>query len=204
MERSSITRAKILDCAKRLYSQSGYHDTQISDIIQDVKIGRGTVYQYFNNKEHIFISLLELFYDEWEKVSAIDISLEELRSMTARDYLRIRLGQTFNYFDSDHDRANIILRTSLGLGGPFETKVSRLEKKITVNITNDLKLGIRNGHIHENIDLEFASNFIAGAIFRISFHYFVKNRSQKKAKEMELITEKAFNMVAPAIFIKSN
>ncbi len=47
----------ILDRAKHLFSLKGYYNTQISDIVDDAKIARGTVYQYFRNKKEILYAI---------------------------------------------------------------------------------------------------------------------------------------------------
>ncbi len=200
MSRAAETRIKILEQAKRLYSQTGYFDTQISDIIREAKIGRGTVYQYFKNKEDIFLTLLEIFYKEWEQESSTNFTIEELASMSPKEYLRRRIDQTLNYFASDNDRTNIILRISLGLGGDFEISIKKIEKRITTIITNDLKLAIHNGHVDKDLDLDLASNFIAGALFRVSYFYFARNRRQKQSRSLEVMAEKITELVASGIF----
>jgi len=200
MSRAVETKNNILEHAKRLYSQTGYFDTQISDIIREAKIGRGTVYQYFKNKEDIFLSLLEIFYKEWEQESSITPSLEELAAMTEKDYLNHRIQQTLAYFAKDTDRTNIILRISPGLGGDFESSIKKIEKRLTNIITNDLKFGIRNGHIDKETDLDFTANFIAGALFRVSYFYFARNKRQKAARDLDVIAKKVTALISSGIF----
>ena len=200
MSRAAETKNNILEHAKRLYSQTGYFDTQISDIIKDAKIGRGTVYQYFKNKEDIFLSLLEIFYREWEQESSIIPSLEELAGMTREDFLFLRIHQTLQYFSRDNDRTNIILRITPGLGGDFESAIKKFEKRLTIIITNDLKLGIRNGHVSEDLDLDLAANFIAGALFRVSYYYFARNKRQRGAKDLKNIAQKVTALISRGIF----
>lgn len=200
MSRAAETRNKILEQAKRLYSQTGYFNTQISDIIREAKIGRGTVYQYFKNKEDIFLTLLEQFYQEWVAESNISFKAEELTAMKPEDYLLLRIEQTLHYFASDNDRTNIILRISLGLGGDFESSIKRIEKRLTSLISNDLKLGIRNGHISEDLDLDLTSNFIAGALFRVGYHYFSRDRKQKKVRDIKKIAKKTTALIGSGIF----
>ena len=62
----------ILDCAKKLFSERGYYQTHISDIVKEVQIARGTVYQYFDNKDDIFITLVEDYYSKWRSMVSIE------------------------------------------------------------------------------------------------------------------------------------
>lgn len=200
MSRAAETRNKILEHAKQLYSQTGYFDTQISDIIREAKIGRGTVYQYFKNKEDIFLTLLEIFYKEWEQESSIIPSLEELTLMTPQDYLALRIEQTLTYFAKDNDRTNIILRISPGLGGEFELPIKKFEKRLTNIVNNDLKLGIRNGFVDKEIDLDLTANFIAGALFRVSYHYFARNKRSRNTRDLHLIAQKVTSLITSGVF----
>ncbi len=200
MSRAAQTRNKILEHAKRLYSQTGYFDTQISDIIREAKIGRGTVYQYFKNKEDIFLSLLESFYLQWEEESSITPTREELLTMTHHDYLLRRIQQTLNYFARDKDRTNIVLRISLGLGRDFESSIKKIEKRLINIIVNDLKLAIRTGFTNKDLDLDLSANFIAGAIFRVSYHYFARTRRPKSARDLNAIAEKVTTLISQGVF----
>jgi len=50
----------ILDAAKTIFSEAGFHGTSISNIAKKANIGDGTVYLYFKNKEDILIQLFDL------------------------------------------------------------------------------------------------------------------------------------------------
>ena len=52
-------REEILSAAISAFSNKGYHDTSISDIIENAGIARGTFYLYFENKRQIFDSVLD-------------------------------------------------------------------------------------------------------------------------------------------------
>lgn len=66
-KKSEQRKQQILDCAKHLFAQKGYQAAQISDICDELKIARGTVYQYFDNKEHIFATLIAQYFENMNK-----------------------------------------------------------------------------------------------------------------------------------------
>jgi len=204
MPKTQDTKNIILEHAKTLFSEKGYYDTQISDIINSAKIGRGTVYQYFANKETIFMTLLESFYDEWQKSVEINLSADEMKNITPVSYFGHRIRQTLIFLANDQERTHLILRTGIGLGGDFESFISRFEKKITLMVSNDLKLGIKNGFLKPDLDVEFASNLIAGGILRIAYFYFVNKHRQCNAKNIDTITDKILNMYVPGIFLEKS
>lgn len=50
------TAIKILDAAKTLFNTRGLRKTTVEEIARDAGIGKGTVYNYFDNKEAIFLA----------------------------------------------------------------------------------------------------------------------------------------------------
>jgi AcrR family transcriptional regulator len=61
-------KRQILECAKKLFAQKGYYQTQISDIQQAAGVARGTIYQYFKNKDDIFMTILENLHLEMRDI----------------------------------------------------------------------------------------------------------------------------------------
>ncbi len=91
----------ILDCAKKLFSKKGYYNTQISDIVKTAKIARGTIYQYFLNKDDIFITLLENYYKKWEQTILVKADDIDIKAITGPDFLRYRIKNTLLFFSND-------------------------------------------------------------------------------------------------------
>ena len=54
-------RDRLVDSAKNAFARKGYYATSISEIVQHAGIARGTFYHYFDNKLHIFESILDSF-----------------------------------------------------------------------------------------------------------------------------------------------
>jgi len=51
----------ILDSAEKLFTEKGYSDTSINEIAEDADFSRTSVYQYFTNKEEIYLHILERY-----------------------------------------------------------------------------------------------------------------------------------------------
>jgi AcrR family transcriptional regulator len=58
-QRRDQTRARLLDAAKELFSQHGYHRTQVMDIVSSARVSAGTFYRYFEDKQGIFFAIAE-------------------------------------------------------------------------------------------------------------------------------------------------
>lgn len=78
----------IYNCAKELFSQKGFKDTNISEITQKAGIAVGTFYNYYPSKEKLF---MDIFIDENTKLKrqcmrSLDLSkspLEIVKQMLA-------------------------------------------------------------------------------------------------------------------------
>lgn len=57
-------RQKLLECALTLFSEKGYINTPVREIIDMSGYGTGTFYKYFNNKEDILKILLEDLFEQ--------------------------------------------------------------------------------------------------------------------------------------------
>ena len=52
---------EILDAAERLFHSKGYNKCTVNDILNEVKIAKGTFYYYFKSKEELMDGILERF-----------------------------------------------------------------------------------------------------------------------------------------------
>ena len=59
MKDADERKNEILDAAERIFSQKGFEQTSISDIIETVGVARGTIYYHFKSKESIMDALIE-------------------------------------------------------------------------------------------------------------------------------------------------
>lgn len=74
---------RIIDAAKKEFSENNFYEASINKIIKDAGIPRGSFYQYFENKEDLFIYLLEqcsnlLFEEVVEKCEGKKCSIFDL------------------------------------------------------------------------------------------------------------------------------
>jgi AcrR family transcriptional regulator len=56
----SVMKQKILDSAMRFFLEKGYISTSIQNIADDCGVAKGSVYNFFNSKEDLFIEVLKL------------------------------------------------------------------------------------------------------------------------------------------------
>jgi TetR/AcrR family fatty acid metabolism transcriptional regulator len=77
---------KILNSAIKIIGQKGFHGAKVKDIANDAGVADGTIYNYFNNKEDILITIFKVKLEEYvnmakEEIIGIDNPEEKLRTL---------------------------------------------------------------------------------------------------------------------------
>jgi len=194
-------KKQILECAKKLFAQKGYYQTQISDIQHAAGVARGTIYQYFKNKDDIFMTLLENLHTEMRDIISSKPENYEEDFSDGKKVFKYRIRKAFALFANDPDYCNILLRVGLGLGDNFECILRRFDNQMVELIKAYLISGIKLGRIKPNIDTELMSNLIGGAFMRMAYYYGVTGKGRKK-EEFEKLTEEFVETFAYGIFLE--
>ncbi len=72
-------RARILQAARNVFAQHGYHGATIGEIAAEAGLSNGAVYYNFANKEDLFLALL----DQWRTELITDVQIAAGRSGSA-------------------------------------------------------------------------------------------------------------------------
>ena len=118
MAKGEDTRERILDAALSIFSNKGYHDTRMDEIVEASDTSKGSIYFYFPNKERLFLALVDQFADLLERRVIEAVEGEEQGIMQVRAALQACL-ETFGRYRRP---AKILLVQAVGLGTVFEKK----------------------------------------------------------------------------------
>ncbi len=59
-------RFEIMEAAVRVFARRGYREATIDEIAEEARFGKGTIYNYFESKEHLFTEIIKMLFDEME------------------------------------------------------------------------------------------------------------------------------------------
>lgn len=193
--KGKLRKRQILDCAKQLFAKKGYYKTHIEDVLREAEIGKGTFYQYFKNKEDLFISLLVKFLDEWEE--AVLVTTTNLVEKDLRMYYWTLIKRSLVFFKENEDLCNIYLRVGPGTDDIFEPYIEKFEEKMLQYVKNDLSRGVAAGTVRNDIDIELMANIILGAFFRIDYYYFALKK--KTSRDIDAMTDQFYALIRNGI-----
>lgn len=160
-EKRARRRKDILDAALRVFSDKGYHQTRIADIIEEASIARGTFYLYFDSKSAIFHELLEDVLTRIdESVSGVDL---EPGARPVREQLLSTVRRLFAVFRSDRALAKLILREAVGLDEEVDAMLDGFYGRLHDWLRESLANGQRIGLIRQ-IDTDLTSWLILGSV----------------------------------------
>lgn len=74
--RATDTRQRILEAARRLFHEQGFHATGIATILREAQVNSGSLYHFFESKEALLVAVLEWYADNLgpEVMDAVEAS----------------------------------------------------------------------------------------------------------------------------------
>lgn len=124
------TRRTIVNCAINFFKEKGFYETFMEEIAEKSDVSKGTLYNYFQDKESILVDYFQLLTADYGK--EIKESLKRSRDITSR--LNNLLDFINNLFRNNIDLAAIYFRYRMQApldSNPFDNpKRSGLEDSI--------------------------------------------------------------------------
>lgn len=197
--KSKDRKQQIIECAKKLFSKNGFYETQIIDIVKELRISKGNPYQYFKNKEDLFLQLIDYIYNQWIEFRVPEDKFKHLN--TPYNYLYNKISKIIYFFDYDVDSANILLRIGPGINKTIEPFVEKMEHTFIEYIKKNLREGKQNNVIEKDADIELLSYIILGVISRVSYYYLIQRKAKNTSVDIENLIDKIVSSLA-LIFLK--
>ena len=172
-----------MEAAITVFSRTGYHRAKIKDIADEAGVGKGTVYEYFETKEDLFLQAGELLFDQYvetQKMSmdAVADSKEMIRTLiaTTLENAVIWTGMMYLTIDvwSEMDRKG------------EEDKLRRLVKNMLTKMIDIFSQYIREGQergVFKQFDTQLMSYIVLASLDGLVFQLLI-NREAFDTKEM--------------------
>lgn len=162
----------IVESAKRLFAEQGYHNTTVSDIIVDSKIARSTFYAHFESKLDIFQILVKRYSEILlEAVLSINISRAAGAEPLARQ-IREMTDLLVDVIDRNRDLTTLLITAPLGHDNDFDRGVQEFFSAVLLAIRRLLVEGIEGGTIRR-MDPDIISYVILGSVKQILLQWLV-------------------------------
>ncbi|MDR7434458.1 MAG: TetR/AcrR family transcriptional regulator [Armatimonadota bacterium] len=143
IERKELTRRQILEAARQVFSERGYHGTSMDDIAQASGTSKGALYFHFSSKEELFHALVE----EFAQILAEEVAQAIQRERGAVAKVEAALRTVLEAASRHRQLAKIVLVEWNGLGPAFAERRFQLRSLMADLIKTQLDEAVEEGRI---------------------------------------------------------
>lgn len=165
-------RNRILAAAISVFARKGFFHAKISEIAQEAGVADGTIYLYFENKDHLLISIFE---DEMDKIiRRFRTALEQQDTSVAK--LRTFIRQHAEVAIGNPDLAHV-LQVELRQSSTFMSDYTPIKFREFLELLEDIiREGQNSGAFRPDIHPGVIKRAIFGAIDELALHWILNGR----------------------------
>lgn len=159
----SDKRQRIIQAAIKVFASHGYHPARVEQIAAMADVGKGTVYEYFQSKEHVFQEVLAHIMEEYvQAISAV---------AGQADHVRERLEQlllvNIEFVSRHRDMAQLLLSDHPSLGDEGHHKFIAQRNRCLAVMQQIISEGIASGQLRP-VNPELAALLLDGAVSAVA------------------------------------
>jgi TetR/AcrR family fatty acid metabolism transcriptional regulator len=178
-----LKRKRILRAAIEVFAEKGFFSARMTDVAKEAGVADGTLYLYFEGKEHLLISVFDDIMKQFigriqHEISKVDAPLEKLRAM-----VRIHMET----LGADRPLAHVLqieTRHSRRFMNLFTR--GRLGEYLNV-IRLIIEEGQASGTIRDDISPGLAINFVFGSVDELVTSWLLADEPTNLAAQAEQI-----------------
>ncbi|MEF2145741.1 MAG: TetR/AcrR family transcriptional regulator [Desulfovibrionaceae bacterium] len=155
------TKDRIMEVARKMISEIGYHGTTTAALAKEAGISEGTIYRHFENKEDILLHILQELDD---KYSAFLQSLRSIKDGEPGTIERIVKGHV--QFTSDNIADLKIVLSSYALLSPSKQSMTSVIERMHDFFRDCMHRSIQLGVIHE-VNVESTAKVLVALLLGI-------------------------------------
>lgn len=158
-------RIHIIQAAATVFARNGYANTNVADIAREAKVGKGTLYEYFDSKELLFFAVFEWFVREMTAHATVSISKI---TGTAADRLRALSESIMDAWEPALELETLFMEfwaasASSSLRDRFKAAFRTSYRAFRRIIGDLIREGIQAGQFRPDIDIDGVTAVMVGA-----------------------------------------
>jgi AcrR family transcriptional regulator len=160
---SQEKRRRVLDCAKRAFARRGYSGANVNVVAREAGISVGSLYQYFQSKENLFLSLIE------ESHATLTAVVDDIFARVPGFFNRVEalLRAAVEWSQKDPDLLNLYIACTTAELAPLAAKLSgRIESVAAQRYPQMVAEAKKRGEIDAGLS-ETATAFCLDNLFLI-------------------------------------
>jgi AcrR family transcriptional regulator len=183
------TKEKILESAKKLFSNYGYSAVSMSEIAKEVKITKAALYYHFKSKKEIYLEVMqksfEALLEKLKKPIGLKTTFEKKFHQTLMAYLEFSLNEK-NPIQETIQKISRLDRTTIKF-------TQKLQWQIIKKFEDLIKEGQKKKKLLSNLSSRAVARFVIGLMdTTVVQKDFVKNKKFNPKKSVNEIMKLLF------------
>jgi len=189
-------REQLIQAALQAFGKKGYHAAQVSDIIEEANVARGTFYLYFEGKREIFADVLSRIFDEIQ-ILIRNIPYDAFGAIPAQLLGNIRRVTELLFKNPLYIK--LIFSDAVGLDSEFDSQLRQFYDKILDYIRRGLRQGQAMGFVREG-NIEVLALCLLGCMKEVFYQSILgKTLPMSEDIEREIYTFVVNSIVHPGL-----
>lgn len=176
---------QILAVAKKIFAKNGFRRTQMEDIADALQIGKGTLYNYFDNKKSLFLAVYEQGMTKLcQTIRSILASITDPKQRIA-----VAVKIFFEFFEQDRELIEIQMQVRSEFKDDYRRMFLALYSDYIVDIQKNLQNGMGTGAFRQ-LDIESTSDAMSALTQGVLQNFYIREfgGSGKLTDKIEPVT----------------
>ena len=159
-----------MDASRKIFLKKGYKNASLVEVADDTKIGRRTIYRYFENKELLLIKVLTNGFDDFNK-HLENIVYED--GITSSNKLKVLFDNYLSYFLSNPEMLRLMSMVDVNISD--FTKESKVYRNLvaTTAFADEILMGIlieakNDGSVSSNVGADVLAITINSSLLALA------------------------------------
>ncbi len=177
-------RYEILNSAVKLFAKKGYDGTKLEDIAEAAEFGKGTIYNYFETKEDIYLEIIDRVTEDYTKklneMNQKSKTLYEFVSLITENLARFVLNDQFEFLMLLRLRTEINAIEKVKKSKIVQNYISVARKVFKQKITS----AIKNNEI-KKINPDYFVLLFRNLLFPYFYSILIQSKNNVSEKELK-------------------
>ncbi len=159
---------RIIEAGVNVFTRKGFHKATVEEVAREAGVGKGTVYTYFQNKEALFLAIINEGINEMARV------VEETRNPedNPRQQLKQSIYSILDFFSKHREFCIFLVREHFSYNQSIKEQAEKFHSRYNTVFGKILQQGKEQG-LFEFEHLDTLSSGLTGAVFSAAFYWFM-------------------------------
>ncbi|MBN2402504.1 MAG: TetR/AcrR family transcriptional regulator [Spirochaetes bacterium] len=192
-------KQQIIDTAKDMFIKYGFQSTHIGKVCDELRIARGTVYQYFGNKREILYAILDSAEESIDDILDPDDIKDFLKNNNSQKslltYINEKIASTIDIIINEPIILKLIFKDIVGIDEGVFKRINEFIEYIVKAIVVYIDEIIKKGFFKKGINPEDTAQIILGGILFMVNNYNNKQYAKLEKNAVETLIDNCFKGV---------